>query len=196
MCDCVCTKRADICVVPGTGKVFNTSRPSGTLWSSSTTINNLTWGFILSVYAATDWSADAEMLNLPGGTAATAGVAWIRAPHGSSAALPQLSAFSKGSPLHIPAQPGNEYGQFNLLLTAPSLPNGFTLLGETSKVVGVSKMRIASIRAEAGSTTVQLGLLGKPGEEVEMSYTKKASMEVASAKVVIGADGSATLNLK
>jgi hypothetical protein len=176
--------------------VFNTSRPSGTLWSTSTTINNVTWGFILSVYAATDWSADAEMLNLPGGSVATAGVSWIRAPHGSPAARPKLSVFSKASPLHIPAQPGNEYGQFNLLLTAPSLPNGFTLLGETSKVVGVSTMRVASIRAEPGSTAVELRLLGKPGEKVEMSYTKKASMEVTSASVIIGSGGTATLNLK
>lgn len=127
---------------------------------------------------------------------ATAGVSWIRAPKGSTATLPKLSAFSKASPLHIPAQPGNEYGQFNLLNTAPLLPNGFTLLGETSKVVGVSNMRIASIRAEVDSTAVELSLLGKPDEEIEMSYTKKGSMEVTSAKVTIGPGGTATLNLQ
>ena len=112
------------------GVVFNSSAPTGTLWSTSTTLENFTWGYVLSVYEATDWAASAESLNLPGGTAATKGVSWIRPPHGSSgsAPAPTLSEFSGTSPLHIPAQPGETYGKFNLLLTAPTLPNGMTLL--------------------------------------------------------------------
>lgn len=123
------------------GAVFNSSAPSGTLWSTSTSMQNLTWGYILSVYEATGWSASAEILNLPGGTAATTGVSWIRPPHGGSGGgtptttavggwvAPTLSEFSAASPLQIPAQPGEVYGRFNLLLTAPTLPNGMTLLG-------------------------------------------------------------------
>jgi hypothetical protein len=83
-----------------------------------------------------------------------------------------------------------------LLLTAPTLPSGLTLLGETSKVVPVSKMRIVSIRAAAGSGVVELGLVGKVGEEVEMSYLKKGGEEVLSKKVEIGEAGTATLKLE
>ena len=39
------------------GRVFNSSAPSGTLWSTSTTINNKTWGYVLSVNSAEAWSA-------------------------------------------------------------------------------------------------------------------------------------------
>ena len=53
-------------------------------------------------------------------------------------------------------------GQSNTLL---ALGSGFTLLGETSKAVPVSMMRIASIRTAAGSAAVELGLAEKAGEQ-------------------------------
>jgi hypothetical protein len=44
--------------------VFNASAPAGTLWSTSTTINNLTWGYVLSVYEPTAWAASVALVDV------------------------------------------------------------------------------------------------------------------------------------
>lgn len=70
-----------------------------------------------------------------------------------------------------------------------------TLIGELAKMVPVSKMRIASINAPTGSKTIELSLIGAPGEVVSMSYIVKDCMDITSASATIGADGTAALSL-
>jgi hypothetical protein len=120
-------------------------------------------------------SASAETLNLPGGTNATRGYTWTR-PRAMYASEPvTLSEFSESEPLSIPAGASADYndGMFTYLNTVPTLDNGMVLVGELSKQVPVSRQRIATISAAAGSKTIELGVLGAPGETVEMSYLEK-----------------------
>ena len=60
-------------LVPGAAK-----GPPGTLWSTSVTKSNATWGYVLAARTSTKWTADAKTLGLPG---KTDGYSWIRAQH-------------------------------------------------------------------------------------------------------------------
>ena len=57
-------------LVPGAAK-----GPPGTLWSTSVTKSNATWGYVLAARTSTKWTADAKTLGLPG---KTDGYSWIR----------------------------------------------------------------------------------------------------------------------
>ena len=82
-----------------------------------------------------------------------------------------------GSGLTVPAGDG---GASTFWRTAPRLCNGsgWTVLGELSKFITVSRQRIGSIDSDCAAKTVRLSLLGAPGEQVELWF------------VAPGADGS------
>ena len=57
-------------LVPGAAK-----GPPGTLWSTSVTKSNATWGYVLAARTSDKWTADAKTLGLSG---KTDGYSWIR----------------------------------------------------------------------------------------------------------------------
>ena len=181
------------------GRVFNSSAPSGTLWSTSTTINNKTWGYVLSVNSAEAWSADATTLNLPGGNEASAGYSWARSPL-LDPSLDSIEEFSEAAPLQLAPQPHggkDAYSDdvFTYYSTAPKLSNGMVLLGETGKMVPVSSIRFADVDASA-SDSISVSLLGAAGENVAVAYLAKGSKSVAKKSCTMSADGKCTLMLK
>jgi hypothetical protein len=70
------------------------------------------------------------------------------------------------------------------------------MLSETSKVVPVAMVRIASIRAAAGSAAMELGLAAKAAEHVDMSYLGRGGEAVLSKTAAMGAVGTVTLALE
>ena len=200
------------------GVFNNTPGPQGrALWTTSTSLSTMTaaaaaavattgttrtWGYVLVAESEAAWSGSAATLNLPGGANATSGVAWTRPKHSSvgtgeaARIIPAditLVPFTDAKPLLVPAT-GKDYGDFELIYTAPMLANGMVLLGEVAKVVAVSAARFTSVSA-ATAGTIDLELAGVLGEHVEVYYVGSGGTTAKSASCVMGSSGSCALKL-
>ena len=141
----------------------------------------------------------------------------------------KLVAFGPDTPasswLQIPGIHKTKYGEYTLWRTAPTLcaDAGTTagagaaasaeaaaaagpklvLLGESAKLIAVSKQRIATaaLACSAAKTTLRLGLAGAPGESVTMAYTAAAATAAATTAAVqetacvLGKNGKALLTI-
>jgi hypothetical protein len=185
--------------------------PPGTLWSTHATVSNVTWGYILAAETTTNWTATASILGLPG---TTSGVSWTRPkfqPEGVEPAALAVEAFDEAHPLSIPATTKPEprgsvvgvaatprpYGEqiWELLYTAPALPNGMILLGEVNKMVPVSTMRFVSIDATASDST-KVNMVGVKGEVVEIAFLVHAGGTPAKSSCTMSTVGECSLVLK
>jgi hypothetical protein len=174
-------------------------------------VSNLTWGYVLVAETTANWTATASILGLPG---TTSGVTWTRPkyqPEGVDPAALVIEAFDEAHPLNIPATTPAEfdasvvrvratpkpYGEqiWELLYTAPALPNGMVLLGEVDKMVPVSTMRFVSIDATASDNT-KVMLVGVKGEVVEIAFLKHASGTPTKSSCTISTNGECSLVLK
>ena len=75
-----------------------------------------------------------------------------------------------------------------LFVAAPVLPNGWCVLGETTKIVSVSAQRIASISAGSDGAAVVVDLIGASGEHVEMGFMD-AGGQVVVLRCAVGLSG-------
>lgn len=184
--------------------------PPGTLWSTHATVSNLTWGYILVAETTSNWTASASILGLPG---KTSGITWTRPKsqsEGVDASTLTTEAFDDSHPLKIPTTTPNfdssvadgattpkPYGEqiWELLYTAPTLPNGMILLGEVGKMVPISTMRFVSIDATVTDRT-KLTMVGAPSEVVEIGFMVEADGVVASASCRMSSKGQCSLVLK
>ena len=92
----------------------------------------------------------------------------------------------------MPLPKGDLTSQFNL---AP-LYGGIALLGELSKVTAVSPQRFEAVAPDGESLSVKLR--SKPAENVTLAYVVAfhGGLSCKTAEVSVGADGSATAELK
>ena len=67
--------------------------PPGTLWSTSVTKSNATWGYVLAARTSTKWSADAKTLGLRPGR--TDGYTWTRERQQTSSAAVSIKASTR-----------------------------------------------------------------------------------------------------
>ena len=74
--------------------------------------------------------------------------------------------------------PGSDYGLVDYWIGAPLLPNGWAILGETSKIIVASRQRLRAIRLDGTGTQAALSLIGAPGEEVRFDAVHPASKKV------------------
>ena len=178
---------------------------------------SVTWGYVLVEGSDTAWHASAATLGFPNGGAGTAGVAWTRPnaqpsmsaadivatiggiPEGAGAAgtAKMPAPFGPGSrnPLHIPAT-GTNYGDFAVIYTAPTLPNGFVLLGEVGKMVPVSRVRFVQVAAAPGTKVVTVLLKGTPSEIVEVSYILPPAISNATVRQAVELSSGSSITTK
>jgi hypothetical protein len=105
----------------------------------------------------------------------------------------KLAPFTDAKPLVVHAT-GKNYGDFDLIYTAPALSNGMIVLGEVAKVVTMSAARFISITPN-GATAIDLKLAGVDGETVEVYYVASVGGAVKTSSCTIDRSGSATLTL-
>lgn len=187
--------------------------PPGTLWSTHATLGNFTWGYVLVAETIANWTAGASVLGLPG---TTSGVTWTRPksqPNGVDSTALVTEVFDASHPLEIPAtMPGHfhssivdtvsvadpkPYGEeiWELLYTAPTLPNGMILLGEVNKMVPVSTVRFVNIDANASDST-KVDVVGAPTEVVKAAFLIKAGSVAKTASCTVSSDGKCSMTLK
>lgn len=137
-------------------------------------------------------------------------------PVGTLVELP-ATGIETGTSSSITIAAGPDYGTADFWRTAPVLANGWALLGELDKFIGVSRQRITNltmVRAAAGGS-IKIRLVGKAGEVVHLSAASRENAtsggprptastasglrvaptvgvwKLCTMNVVIGSDGSA-----
>ena len=134
-----------------------------------------------------------------GGAQAADGVSWVRSKTnfvgGLSETIGAITAFGNAHPLQLNAT-GPNYGDFAVVYTAPILPNSFVVLGEVTKIVPVSKQRVADLSAPEGSKQVQMQLIGASGETVEMTYLQPGKSEPRRASCTMSPAGTCSVTLQ
>lgn len=112
----------------------------------------------------------------------------------SNSTVKTLRRFSSSEPLDLPIMPS--YADFHLYNVVPILSNGWTLLGETTKWIGISEGRIRSVIIGSPSEGIFLNVRGSfeesvvfeflnpSGEVVKWScrFTASSSMTISSSK--------------
>eukprot|EP01050_Picozoa_sp_SAG11_P046751 SAG11_NODE_24095_length_378_cov_0.892473_1_plen_121_part_01 len=71
---------------------------------------------------------------------------------------------------------GPDYGTADFWRTAPVLPNGWAMLGELDKWVGISRQRVERIAAGDVHGVLQISIVGAPGEVVHMTAASKLNL--------------------
>ena len=75
-----------------------------------------------------------------------------------------------------------------VFVAAPVLGNGWSVLGETTKIVAASSQRITAISADSDGAAVVVDLIGESGEKVEMGFLSAAG-EVVVLRCAVGLSG-------
>ena len=84
--------------------------------------------------------------------------------------------FSDTHPLRFRA--GIDYGAATFFIIAPTLSNGWTILGESSKFIPISRQRMTSVIL--GRSTVMIRLVGAANEVVRLSAVPPRRQEVGN----------------
>jgi hypothetical protein len=111
------------------------------------------------------------------------------------AEAPKPVVFSATQPIAVSARPAGEEIQF--WVAAPVLQNGWTILGERSKVVSIAAQRVVSFETIAGGdnkAAVVVELVGAAGESVTLDFAKP-DRTVVSAVCGLGRSGRARLTV-
>jgi hypothetical protein len=178
--------------------------PLGEIYSTHTTVGDMTWRWVVGVQVASDFNVTAQAL----GIAAGDGGGYVSYTYSDESMWhgADVKAFAGGLTVH---ESGTELCvtspdfdiktpcfPFQLHAVAPVASNGWALLGETDKFVPVSNQRIASVTAAASGGFI-LNLKGAAGETVTMGAADVSGKKTpVYAQATIGADGTATLTLK
>jgi hypothetical protein len=178
--------------------------PLGEVYSTHTTIGEMTWRYVVGVQVAHDFNVTAQTL----GIAAADGSGYVTytysdatmwrgvtpAPFTGGVTVKEsgteMCLTSPDYNIETPCFP------FQLHTVAP-VANGWVLLGEADKFVPVSNQRIASVTAMA-SGGFTLSLKGAAGEKVTMgaAEVRGGAKAPVYAEAMIGVDGTATLVIK
>jgi hypothetical protein len=165
--------------------------------STHTLVGARAWAHILVIALAAPFQL--APANLPLDTALGAGDAgWVSFSGWSKfggGAFGALADFSAAAPLALAAAP--DPLDWALLHAAPLFANGWALLGEASKIVPVSVLRIAGVVA-AASGGVDASVRGEPGEVVALVFARRGAggdYSQFSASCAVGAAGVATISV-
>lgn len=178
--------------------------PLGEIYSTHTTIGEMTWRYVIGVQVASDFNVTAQTL----GIAATDDSGYATYTYSDAtmwhgaAPVPftgdvtvkesgtEMCLTSPDYDISTPCFP------FQMHTVAPVASNGWVLLGEADKFVPVSNQRIASV-AVTTAGGFSIALKGAAGEVVTMGAADvTAGKAPVYAQATIGADGTATLELK
>lgn len=179
------------------GAVFEPSLDlsSGTVLTTATELSGYLWGFVLVQGATTSWKATPHDLGFCQQTV-TAGVSYKRPKNQAHTIASSVTTepFGTDNPLVVPTT-GIEYNDesWDLIYTAPTFPNGMTVLGEVDKMVPVSQQRISNISFTQSG--VAITLRGTAGENVTFHYLVPGATKSRLAHCVIAAEGVGELTL-
>ena len=131
--------------------------PVGDVWATETTLSGVNFGYLLAVNTKPSTVPVGDIVR---GFPDVVRVAWET---NSTSKIVHL-----GKSLDISA---TDKSTFQLWTVAPVLPNGFIFMGEAeTKWVSVSNDRFRNLEISSEGFTVEF--TGKPGETVEMMYSK------------------------
>lgn len=177
--------------------------PLGEVYSTHTTIGEMTWRYVVGVQVAHDFNVTAQALGIDAAddssyvtytySDATMWHEVTPAPFTGVTVKESGTDMCLTSPdynIETPCFP------FQLHAVAPVATNGWVLLGEADKFVPISNQRIASVTATS-SGGFSLSLKGAVGEKVVMGAAdiKGGAKAPVYAEATIGADGTTTLVL-
>ena len=188
--------------------------PLGEVYSTHTTVGEMTWRYVVGVQLAASYNVTRHDLVLDNDGASTQHVIYRYdetapgfKPVSSTDILPVRAGGAVLTVLTLHASTDQmcdtspdfkiktQCFPFQLHCVAPVASNGWVLTGETGKFVPISNQRIASVEAlSTGGFTVSIK--GSPGETVEMGAADtKAKGAVVYASTQVRSDGTATLHL-
>jgi hypothetical protein len=201
------------------GKVGSPQGPLGEIYTTHTTVADMTWIYVVGVQLSSDFNVstfDLAIGSVDGaaGEMRSDGVTQY-VSYSYNEAVPgfqptttaDIKAVTDKAAVELTAgtnemcNTGPDYGvktrcfPFQLHAVAPVASNGWVLTGEVGKFVPISSQRISSISVllEGG---FEVGLTGAPGEVVRMgAVNAKAGRAPVYAQAVIGNDGTAVLAL-
>lgn len=179
---------------------LDTAGPNGEVWATSTSIplgdsSALTWHFAVSIGLNTSYSLGPPELignNAVWSTAAGQSdakfFAFEDAQTGGGAA--SARPFDDSHPIEF--APGPDYGAIHLWTAAPTIDGlGWTLLGETSKLIAVSRQRIERISVSpTDGDKLHVALRGAPAEVVELSFIDDGDRVVRGSCTISGSGES------
>ena len=150
--------------------------PDGEVWVTHTTLSGFKFGIAMAAKLNADYTLSLEKdMEL------------------NSSAHVHYEANATNSLAHTPTivLKACDKWDFQLHAVAPTLPNGWTLLGEPSKWVPVSNARFRdlSYAKESSGTSVSVTAMGPSGENIEVAFLSPGGSTPTIVKCVIP-DGS------
>lgn len=162
--------------------------PAGQVWGTTTTVAGAgTYVHVLVADVAQPFSLSVADVVSAGadGHASLAQSFLVVENSNASAAAPTTVSFSSSRPLSVPACGRTD---FRLFHAAPTLANGWTLLGEVAKWLPVSAARVRIVRASSDSGgAVHATIVGAAGEKVTLWFADPSGT-VSSTTCVVGDD--------
>lgn len=155
---------------------FGAGGPDGQVWSTSSEVGGRTYHQLLvaqlrEAYTCREWPPP------PGDTEDASQAAPTRLVISNADGVAPTTAVAIDGTVGV-ALAANDRVDFELLHASPVLPNGWSLLGETSKWVPVTSQRVVSIAL--ADKAVEVAVRGVDGEAVSLSFAFSA--EVAAGK--------------
>ena len=189
------------------GKLGAPQGPLGEVYSTHTTVGEMTWHYVVGVQLSSSYNVTAHDLSLAAGVkhvsyefshaapgfvpSAAVDVHPVIATHVLQL-QPDMNELCDTSP---------DFGvktrcfPFQLHAVAPVASNGWSLLGESGKFVPISNQRLFSVQVLA-TGGFEIGLKGSSGETVTIGAVDvKGSADPVYKSVSIGPSGTATLQL-
>lgn len=146
------------------------SGPEGEVWSTASTVSDLTYGYLLAVNTN---ASSLPLSDVIPGFPDTTMYMW----ESNSSSAPLLRVHRE---ISIPA---TDKSTFNLWTIAPTLSNGWIFMGEArTKWVPISRDRFQNIYVFPDVFFAEF--VGSPGEEVELWFAKEGEKPVSTTCTV------------
>lgn len=179
----------------------NQDGPQGELWSTECSVGGFTWLYVFGTMLAKDYTPSLSELVDASAVWPQNYEPWVPADSRAASSYTVYDFFKgvSGSMRwlntsdHLAFGHGIDYGAATFYIISPQLPNGWTLLGETSKFIPVSRQRIADLTF--GVSGLSLTLSGAPREQVTLSAVPPGKQATVSYTCAIGSDGYASLSI-
>jgi len=165
--------------------------PNGEVWSTASTVGGAVYRHVLVPLLREAYALRPSELAANDGLAQPANGQLIFDNAFRYAEVP-VATFSDDEPLKMVACDRTD---FKLYHTVPLLGNGWGLVGETSKWVPVSPVRVRSVATSSSGAPVTLQLAGVAGESITFRFVSTGAGEpvVHAVNCVFGATATLTM---
>ena len=168
-------------------KAFGQRGPAGEVWSTHVTIPScdakgigLTWHYVFANMLSEDYEFSRSDLFVP--VSGTTLVAW---EYGAA----EVTRMEPS----IVLKRGKDYGDVRFWRLSPALSGGWSLVGESNKIVGVARQRFKCVSVMGSSLSASL--IGAPGETVAL-VVADPSLKLHPVECTLSAGGTAQLRIE